>query len=300
MKNKLIIAGGTGYLGRVLIDFFKNDYDIIIISRQKSQIINGVKYKNWNDNWQNEINSDTIIINLVGKSINCLFTDRNKKELINSRIIATKAINKAIINAKTPPELFINASGISIYKSNIDRSQDEINFEYGNEFLSELSKQWENEFYNTKTPKTRKVAMRLAPVLGKESHAIKPLKKVVSLGLGGKQGNGNQYFSWIHEKDLARAINYVIKNENLEGSLNFVSPKAIRNAEFMQAFRKIMQIKLGMPTPSFLLHLSKYINKVEPKLILDSLNVYPKKLIDYGFVFEFNTIEKALKEILSK
>ena len=298
MKNKLIIAGGTGYLGQTVIDFFKNDYDIVILTRKDTKSIKNINYINWNDDWQRLINSDTIIINLAGKSINCLFTNSNKKELINSRIIATKAINKVIINAKTPPKLFINASGISIYKSNIDKRQDEINFEYGNGFLSELSKQWENEFYNTKTPKTRKVAMRLAPVLGKESHAIKPLKKIISLGLGGKQGNGKQYFSWIHQIDFVRAINYVIKNENLDGSLNLTSPKAITNLEFMQTFRKTMQIKIGVPTPSFLLYLSKYINKVEPELILDSVNIYPKKLIDHGFIFEFNTIEKALKEIL--
>ena len=298
MKNKLIIAGGTGYLGQTVIDFFKNDYDIVILTRKDTKSIKNINYINWNDDWQRLINSDTIIINFAGKSINCLFTNSNKKELINSRIIATKAINKVIINAKTPPKLFINASGISIYKSNIDKRQDEINFEYGNGFLSELSKQWENEFYNTKTPKTRKVAMRLAPVLGKESHAIKPLKKIISLGLGGKQGNGKQYFSWIHQIDFVRAINYVIRNENLNGSLNLTSPKAITNLEFMQTFRKTMQVKIGVPTPSFLLHLSKYINKVEPELILDSVNIYPKKLIDHGFVFEFNTIEKALKEIL--
>ena len=298
MKNKLIIAGGTGYLGQTVIDFFKNDYDIVILTRKDTKSIKNINYINWNDDWQRLINSDTIIINLAGKSINCLFTNSNKKELINSRIIATKAINKAIINAKTPPKLFINASGISIYKSNIDKRQDEINFEYGNGFLSELSKQWENEFYNTKTPKTRKVAIRLTPVLGKESHAIKPLKKIISLGLGGKQGNGKQYFSWIHQIDFVRAINYVIKNENLDGSLNLTSPKAITNLEFMQTFRKTMQIKIGMPTPSFLLYLSKYLNKVEPELILDSVNIYPKKLIDHGFIFEYNTIEKALKDIL--
>jgi len=298
MKNKLIIAGGTGYLGQTVIDFFKNDYDIVIITRKDTKSIKNINYINWNDDWQRLIDSDTIIINLAGKSINCLFTNSNKKELINSRIIATKAINKAIINAKTPPKLFINASGISIYKSNIDKRQDEINFEYGNGFLSELSKQWENEFYKTKTPKTRKVAVRLAPVLGKESHAIKPLKKIISLGLGGKQGNGKQYFSWIHQIDFVRAINYVIKNENLDGSLNLTSPKAITNLEFMQTFRKTMQIKIGVPTPSFLLHLSKYLNKVEPELILDSVNIYPKKLIDHGFIFEYNTIEKALKDIL--
>lgn len=298
MKDKLIIAGGTGYLGNVLSNYFKDDYKIVIISRQKSRIENNTKYINWNDNWQEEINSDTIIINLAGKSINCLFTPKNKKLLIISRVETTKAINNAILNAKTPPKLVVNASGVSIYKSNINKRQDELNFEKGNGFLSELSKTWEDEFYKIKTPKTRKVAIRLAPVLGKESNVIKPLKKVVALGLGGKQGNGSQYFSWIHQNDLAGAIEFIIKNDKVEGSVNLSSPSAISNSEFMQTFRKVMNVKIGLPTPAFLLHLSKYINKVEPELILDSLNVYPKKMLDYGFEFKFNTIEKALKKIL--
>ena len=300
MKNNLIISGGTGYLGNVLIEYLKKDYNIIILTRKKTKVLNTLNYINWNDDWQRHINSNTIIINLAGKSINCLFTEKNKQQLISSRIKVTKLINTAIIKADNPPLLFINASGISIYKSNLYKKQDEVNFEYGSGFLSNLSKQWENDFYNIKTPKTRKVAIRLAPVLGKESHAIKPLKKVVSLGLGGKQGNGKQYFSWIHERDLAKAIEFIIKNNKVEGSINLTSPIAISNSKFMQTFRELMNVKIGIPTPSFLLYLSKYVNKVEPELILDSLNIYPKKLLNLGFVFKFDTIEKTLTDILKK
>ena len=123
---------------------------------------------------------------------------------------------------------------------------------------------------------------------------------MVSLGLGGKQGNGKQYFSWIHERDLAKAIEFIIKNNKVEGSINLTSPIAISNSKFMQTFRELMNVKIGIPTPSFLLYLSKYVNKVEPELILDSLNIYPKKLLNLGFVFKFDTIEKTLTDILKK
>lgn len=296
MNGKIIIAGGTGYIGTYWSNYFKSlGYNLIIITRGESFINNKVKFINWNDSWQKEINEETIIINLAGKSINCLFTDKNKKLLLNSRIDATKQINKAIITTNNPPKLFINASGISIYKSNLPTQQDEIHFEYGVGFLSELSKKWEEAFYSIETPKTRKVAVRLAPVLGKESHAIKPLKKVVILGLGGKQGSGKQYFSWIHEHDLACAIQFIIENNEIEGSLNLTSPNSVTNTEFMRAFRRQMKVKIGMPTSAFLLYLSKYFNKVEPELILDGLKIHPKRLLDYGFKFQFKTIKEALE-----
>ncbi len=294
--KKLIIAGGTGYLGNYLSVFFKSlGYKIVIITRGMSLDKDAISFINWNDNWQKEINEETIIINLAGKPINCLFTNKNKKLLLNSRIDATKQINTAIKTTNNPPKLFINASGISIYKSNLPTQQDEIHFEYGDGFLSELSKKWEEEFYSIKTVKTRKVVIRLAPVLGKESHAIKPLKKIVAFGLGGKQGSGKQYFSWIHELDLARAIKFIIDNNTVKGSLNLSSPNAITNAEFMGTFRRQMKVKIGIPTPAFLLYLSKYFNKVEPELILDSLKIYPKRLLDYGFKFQFKTIKEALE-----
>ncbi len=297
-KTNLIISGGTGYLGELLQNHFKENYTIIILTRNKSKLDKSIKYINWEENWGKYINRNTIIINLAGKSINCLFTMKNKQTLLSSRMETTKKINTAIQNAKEVPKLFINASGISIYKSSYRTDYDDYSTEYGNDFLSQLTQKWEAEFYKTKTPNTRKVAIRLAPVLGKKSKAIQSLLPVVSLGLGGKQGKGKQLFPFIHESDFIRAIQFIIEHKSCEGSINIIAPVPTTNKQFMAIFREILSVKIGIPTPSFLLHLSKYISKVEPEIILASQYAKPTKLQECGFTFKFPTIQKTLQDIL--
>ncbi len=295
----LIIAGGSGYLGKILINYFKTEYKIIIITRAKSTVSNKIQYINWNDNWQKHLNTESILINFSGKAINCLFTKKNKKLLINSRVNTTIKLNKAITENENPPKLFINASGISIYKETYKTNYDEYNFEYQNDFLGNLSQKWEQAFYQTKTPKTRKVAIRISPVLGKESNAIKSLLPIVKLGLGGKQGNGKQLFPFIHQTDFVRAIKHIIETESLTDSINLIAPISTTNQNFMHIFRKQLGVKIGIPTPAFLLYISKYITKVEPELILTSSFANPKKLIDSNFTFEYPDIASALSEIIN-
>ncbi len=295
----LIIAGGSGYLGKILINYFKTAYKIIIITRAKSNVSNKIQYINWNDNWQKHLNTESILLNFSGKAINCLFTKKNKELLINSRVNTTIKLNKAIAESENPPKLFINASGISIYKETYKTNYDEYNFEYQNDFLGNLSQKWEQAFYQTKTPKTRKVAIRISPVLGKESNAIKSLLPIIKLGLGGKQGNGKQLFPFIHQTDFVRAIEHIIKTKSLTDSINLIAPTPTNNKNFMHIFREQLDVKIGIPTPAFLLHISKYITKVEPELILTSSFANPKKLTDSNFTFEYFDITSALSEIIN-
>lgn len=297
-KTNLILAGGTGYLGKLLVSHFKESYNIIILTRNTSKLDKSIQYINWEENWKEYINKNTIIVNLAGKSINCLFTKKNKQALLSSRIETTKRINTAIQNAKEAPKLYINASGISIYKSSYRTDYDDYSTEYGNDFLSQLTQKWEAEFYKTKTPNTRKVAIRLAPILGKKSKAIQSLLPIVSLGLGGKQGNGKQLFAFIQESDFVRAIQFIIEHKNCKESINIIAPVPTTNKQFMATFREILSVKIGIPTPSFLLYLSKYISKVEPEIILTGLYAKPTKLQECGFTFKFPTIQKTLQDIL--
>lgn len=297
--TKIIIAGGTGYLGKLLSNHFsEKNNDVIILTRRISKFENNITYLNWKDNWQKELETTDIIINLSGKSINCLFTKKNRELLISSRISTTNAINQAILKCNNPPKLFINASGISIYKSTYKTDYSEYNEEFGDDFLSVLSQKWEEEFYKTKTSETRKVTIRTSLVLGKSSNVIKTLLPIVKLGLGGKQGDGKQLFPWIHEADYINAIDFIIKHKEINSSVNLISPKPITNAELMQSFRKVLNIKIGLPTFAFLLYLAKFITKVEPEIILTSLFSQPKKLIHFDYKFVHTTIDSALSEIL--
>jgi uncharacterized protein (TIGR01777 family) len=169
---------------------------------------------------------------LAGKSVDCRYTDANKKEIYNSRIDSTKILNEAVLLCENPPKKWLNSSTSTIYRFSLDKEMTEENGEIGDDFSMNIAKSWENSFFETKTPKTLKTALRTSIVLGKNGGAFIPLKRLTQLGLGGKQGNGDQFISWIHEKDFARAIDFILEKEMI-GVVNIVSPKPIKNKEFI-------------------------------------------------------------------
>mgnify|MGYP006200049771 CR=1 FL=1 len=303
MKNKIVIAAGTGFLGKVLIQHFKNKFEeIIILTRGKSEIKNQIKYVNWDaksfSGWEAALENSDVVINLAGKSVDCRYTETNKAEILASRIDSTKILNEAILKCKNPPKHFINSSTATIYRHSEDKEMDEYTGEIGNDFSINVAKSWEKIFYEVETPKTLKTAIRTSIVLGKNGGAFVPLKKLTQLGLGGKNGNGSQFVSWIHEKDFAKAVEFIIEKE-LSGSINVVSPKPIRNEEFMKKLQKAIGIPFGLPISKSLLEFGAKIIKTETELVLKSRNVIPKRLIENGFEFEFGDLEKTFKNLLS-
>ncbi|HBD25251.1 TIGR01777 family oxidoreductase [Flavobacterium sp.] len=303
MKNKLIIAAGTGFLGNVLIQHFKNKFEeIVILTRGKSEIKNQIKHLNWNaksfSGWEKELENVDVVINLAGKSVDCRYTEKNKAEILASRIDSTKILNEAILQCKNPPKHFINSSTATIYSHSEDKEMDEYTGEIGNDFSMNVAKTWEKTFYEYETQNTLKTAIRTSIVLGKNGGAFIPLKRITQLGLGGKNGNGKQFISWIQEKDFVRAVEFIIEKK-LSGSINVVSPKPIRNEEFMKKLQKAIGITFGLPISKSLLEFGAKIIKTETELVLKSRNVIPKRLTENGFEFEFADLDKTLKNLLS-
>ena len=175
---------------------------------------------------------------------------------------------------------------------------DEYSGEIGNDFSMNVAKSWENTFYEVETPNTLKTAIRTSIVLGKNGGAFLPLKKLTQIGLGGKNGNGRQFISWIHEKDFARAVEFIIEKE-LSGSINVVSPKPVRNETFMKKLQGAIGIPFGLPISKSILKIGAKIIKTETELVLKSRNVIPKRLTENGFEFEFGELDKTFKNLLS-
>ena len=301
--KKLIIAAGTGFLGQVIVNHFRDKFEeIVILRRGKSEIKNTIKYVNWNaktlSGWENELENADILINLAGKSVDCRYTDQNKKEILASRIDSTSILNEAVLQCKNPPKHWLNSSTSTIYRNSEDKQMTEENGEIGNDFSMNVAKSWEKALFQIETPKTLKTALRTSIVLGKNGGAFIPLKRLTQFGLGGKQGNGNQFISWIHEKDFARAIEFIIEKEMI-GVVNVVSPKPIQNKEFMYELRKVLKIPIGIPTPKLLLKIGAKIIGTEPELVLKSRNVIPKRLQEIGFEFKFDTLYKTFKNLSS-
>lgn len=300
-SNKLIIAAGTGFLGQVLTNHFKDKFEeIIILTRGKSKINDTIKYVNWNaktfSGWEKELENASVLINLTGKSVDCRYTKKNKKEILLSRIESTKILNKAVTQCTNPPKHWLNSSTATIYRFSLDKEMDERNGEIGNDFSMNVAQSWEKAFFKTETPNTLKTALRTSIVLGKNGGAYVPLKTLAKLGFGGKQGKGNQFISWIHEKDFARAIDFIIEKE-ITGVINVVSSKPITNKDFMTILRKSVGTLFGVPINEPLLKIGSIIIKTESELVLKSRNVIPKRLLENGFQFKFDSLEKALKNL---
>lgn len=302
--KKLIIAAGTGFLGKVLTNHFKDKFgEIIILTRGKSKTNHNIRYVNWNaktfSGWETELENADILINLAGKSVDCRYTEENKKEILLSRIQSTKILNKAVLNCKTPPKHWLNSSTSTIYRFSLDKQMDEIEGEIGNDFSMNVAQSWEKAFFKTETPNTLKTALRTSIVLGKNGGAFIPLKTLAKIGLGGKQGKGNQFISWIHEEDFANAVNFIIQKE-ITGVVNIVSPNPISNAEFMKKLQKVVDFPFGIPINAFLLKIGAAIIRTETELVLKSRNVIPKRLLDSGYKFKFGNLDIAFQNLLRK
>ncbi|WP_313803538.1 TIGR01777 family oxidoreductase [Flavobacterium sp.] len=300
---KLIIAAGTGFLGNVLINHFQNKFEeIIVLTRGKSEIKKNIKYVHWNaktlTGWEKELENADVLINLAGKSVDCRYNEANKKEILLSRIKSTKILNQAVLQCENPPKHWLNSSTSTIYRHSEDKQMDEYTGEIGNDFSMNVAQSWEKAFFKTETPNTKKTALRTSIVLGKKGGAFLPLKNLTKAGFGGKQGNGNQFISWIHEEDFARAIAFVIQNE-ITGKINIVSPEPIRNKDFMKALRKALKIPFGTPIGKRMLEFGAKIIGTETELVLKSRNVIPKRLLENGFTFDHPEISETFKSLLN-
>lgn len=294
MVKKIVIAGGSGFVGKYLTQKFTGlGYEVIIISRQANHI-------NWNN--ANDIiaalENAEMLINLAGKSVDCRYNEKNKQEIYNSRINTTRSLGEAILQCKNPPALWINSSTATIYRHAEDRPMTESAGEIGSGFSVNVATNWEKAFFDFKLTQTRQIALRMAIVLGKDGGVILPLKNLVRFGLGGKQGSGNQMFSWIHIEDVYNIISYIQQHKALNGVFNTAAPNPVTNKSLMQIFRKFMKPMIGLPSPKWLLKMGAVFIKTETELVLKSRWVIPERLLQSGFVFKFATIDAALKNIL--
>lgn len=292
---KIVIAGGSGFIGACLADQFgRSGYEVLVISR-------GNPYIRWDDEAAiiQALEGAVMLINLAGKSVNCRYTEANKREIFRSRTETTKILGKAIRLCKQPPELWINSSTATIYRYAEDRPMTEQDGEIGQGFSVEVAKAWEQAFFAFEDlPHTRLVALRIAIVLGKGGGVIKPYTNLVCYGLGGRQGSGNQMFSWIHLEDLYRIIVFIQEDKNKKGIYNCSAPNPVKNRELMYTLRKVIGQSWGLPASKWLLKLGAVMIKTETELVLKSRWVLPQRLLEEGFVFHYPELEPALSNIL--
>ncbi len=297
--GKVILAGGSGFIGQGLAKNFTVQGDkVILLSRHSAPAGKDVTTLQWDGktlgDWAQAIEGADLVINLAGKSVNCRYNEKNKKAILDSRVDSTRVLGKAIQQAKNPPRLWINSSTATIYRHAEDRPMDEETGEIGSGFSVNVAKAWEKTFFEIETPKTRKVALRSAIVLGKEGGVFIPFKNLVKFGLGGTQGSGRQMFSWIHEEDLFEIIWFIQTREDMTGVVNVSAPNPLPNREIMKAFRMALNRPLGLPAPAWLLEVGAFLIRTETELLLKSRWVVPTRLLNAGYQFKYPTVPKAL------
>ncbi|MDD7886396.1 TIGR01777 family oxidoreductase [Flavivirga sp. 57AJ16] len=296
----IIIAGGSGFLGQILKEYFsKKEYLVKILTRNP-------KHENdiyWNakdlGKWTKELENIEGLINLTGKSVDCRYTEKNKKIIYSSRINSTHVLGLAINLCENPPKIWMNSSTATIYKHSMNKEMTEEHGDIGDDFSMNIAKSWEKAFNAITNPKTRKIILRTSIVLGKNGGALMPLKKMTKFGLGGKHGIGNQKVSWIHELDFVKILDFLIEHKNLSGVFNICVPKPTDNCTMMKSLRKVLKAPFGMPHSKPLLELGAKLIGTETELVLKSRNVIPKRLLINGYAFKYINIESALFNLLN-
>ena len=301
---KIVVFAANGYIGKVLSKYYaEKDAEVLAITRRPTVFPKGVKNLIWDgktleNSWAESLEGSDMIINLAGKSVNCRYNEKNKREIFDSRVFATQVIENAIQKCMNPPKLWVNSASATIYRHAEDRAMDEDNGEIGSGFSVEVCKKWEKTFFDTNTPVTRKVALRMAIVLGKDEGVFIRLQNLVKYGLGGKQGNGCQMFSWIHEHDLCRLLDFLIANKEISGTYNASAPGPVSNTQIMKTIRMTMKMPFGLPAPMWLLELGAILIGTETEFILKSRWVIPTKLLNAGFKFQFPDIKSTVENII--
>lgn len=218
--KKVVLAGGTGFIGKYFeTKYSELGYDVKIISRKSP-------YISWDDQAGiiDALEGAELVVNLAGKTVNCRYNEKNKREIMNSRLTTTKILGEAILACENPPEVWMNSSTATIYRHAEDRPMTEEDGEIGSGFSVDVATSWEKAFFDFQLPKTRQVALRTAIVLGKEGGVMTPYYNLVKFGLGGNQGKGTQKFSWIHIEDLFQIVRFLTERKELSGVFNCSAP----------------------------------------------------------------------------
>jgi NAD dependent epimerase/dehydratase family enzyme len=323
IQPRAVVAGASGFIGHRLVQELRcQGYAVSKIGRSGADA-------GWNDSAaiQKLINGSDVVINLAGKSVNCRYTVKNRNEILRSRVETTRTIRQVIAGSAEPPRVWLNASTSTIFRYALDRPMGEIDGELGTGFSVDIAREWEWELFTGELPATRRVALRMAIVLG-DGPATGILVRLARFGLGGPQfdgwwfphrryrgigsapsgdgsapmyrSGGKQRFSWIHIDDVIGSINFLIANDTLEGPVTLAAPQASDNRTLMATLRESVGAKIGLPAFRWMLEPAMWLLRTEPELVLKSRWVVPQGLTAAGYVFRWPALKPAIDDVVKQ
>ena len=317
-----MVAGASGFIGHRLVrELLDQGYQVACIGRSGPDA-------RWGDDAAvlSLVDGADLLVNLAGKIVNCRYTEANRTEILHSRVDTTRALHRAVAASAKPPRLWLNASTATIYRYAMDRPMTEAGGDLGTGFSVDIAREWEDEFFSGDLPGTRRVALRMAIVLG-DGPATAILVRLARFGLGGPQfdgwwfphrryrgigahpsgdgrapahrSNGRQRFSWIHIDDVMESIRFILSHEELAGPVNLSAPHPSDNRTLMATLRRSVGARLGLPAFRWMLEPAMWLLRTEPELVLKSRWVLPERLQQAGYTFAWPHLAPAIADVVA-
>ncbi|MES2394146.1 MAG: DUF1731 domain-containing protein [Acidobacteriota bacterium] len=325
---RILIPGGSGQVGTILArHLYKQGHEITVLSRNPrehpEQLWRNLQWDGLHPGpWTAEIDRSDAVIHLSGRSVNCRYTAENRAEIFSSRVQPTLLLGRVIANSPTPPKIWMNASTSTFYRHSLDTPQDEFTGQLGDlpsqrdttepanlpetwSFSIDVAHRWEQALAVTPTPRTRKIRLRSSMVMSPDDGGVfSVFSRLVRLGLGGTQGPGSQFVSWIHDQDYCRATDLLLTHPEItdatNGVVNMTAPEPLPNRDFMRTLRHAWNHPFGMPATKWMLELGAIPMRTETELILKSRRVIPGVLRANGFEFTFPTWPEASADLVTR
>lgn len=300
--KKVVIAGGTGFIGSSLANYLHQEgMQPIIIARNPPATDSAFPFYIWDGrnqgDWVQSLEGAHALVNLAGKSVDCRKTPLNCDLILRSRVESTKALGQALQSVKNGPKVWIQMSTAHMYgDSELPVTEDSIK---GYGLAPFVAQAWEQSLLEHIPKDVREVRLRTSFVIGKNGGALRTLVRLAKCGLGGTVGTGKQGISWIHEQDLNRMVLQAITDSNYSGPYILSAPNPVSQRDFMKKLRKQLKMPFGLPSPALLVQMGAYfLLNTDPELALYGRYVIPERLNRQGFTFAFPSLEPALAHLL--
>lgn len=308
---KVILAGGSGFLGRALARVLTAaGWEVVVLTRDTDRVppaddLPSLRAVMWSGEtggaWAAELEDAAAVVNLAGRGINCVHSLENSREILDSRLQAVKALAKGYARAKRPPPVWVQVSATGFYGNAGDRFCEE-GLPPGPGFLAEVCRQWEEAFANAELPDVqRRVVLRLGPVLDQKAGPFPAMLAVTKKFLGGAAGTGRQFISWVHRDDAVAAFEAALTKPEMSGTYNVCAPGAVTNAEFMRELRAAAGRPWCPAAPEFVVRfVAEHHFHTDANLALHGQRATPQKLLATGFKFKHPAVGGAIRDLLGK
>lgn len=302
-RGRIVLAGGTGTLGRSLGAFIheraRGDADIVILSRTEPPP-GPWRHARWDGrnigDWARELDGASALVNLCGRRFDCVKTPLTRDQIIRSRVEPTLALGRAIRAVASPPGAWVQMSGTGCYGDGREACDESSPFGVG--FAPDVCRRWEGAFAEACTPDIRPVVLRASFVLGRSGGAYPLLRRIARLGLGGRVGDGRQGMSWIHELDMHRLLVRAITDASMHGPYTASAPAPASNRAFMRELRRSLRVSIGIPAARWMVRLGAPLALgIDPELALEGRFCISRRLAQEGFAFRFPELAPALADL---